>query len=104
MHWTDYKFIYRLIINENLDKGTQIPYIKRAMQEDYEVMVLNTNLNDAEDSSDRIHGASIRVSYLSNVSAVCVDSLQKDNLLNLPAENKISAFENIPRLYWGEEP
>jgi len=36
---------FRLIINDDLDKGTQIPYIERALQEGYQVMVLNTNLN-----------------------------------------------------------
>ncbi|CAH0399589.1 unnamed protein product [Chilo suppressalis] len=34
-----------LIINENLDKGTQIPYIKKAIAKDYGVMILNTNDN-----------------------------------------------------------
>ncbi|XP_063368131.1 cotranscriptional regulator ARB2A [Cydia amplana] len=34
-----------IIINENLDKGTQIPYIKRAVAKDYGVLVLNTNDN-----------------------------------------------------------
>ena len=41
----------RLIINENLDWGTQIPYIKRAMREGYAVIVLNTNRNRAQDAS-----------------------------------------------------
>ncbi|XP_078735223.1 cotranscriptional regulator ARB2A homolog [Lampetra fluviatilis] len=35
----------RLIINDCLDSGTQIPYIKRAMEEGYGVVVLNTNDN-----------------------------------------------------------
>ncbi|XP_075449241.1 cotranscriptional regulator ARB2A isoform X1 [Ascaphus truei] len=35
----------RLIINEDLDSGTQIPYIKRAMEEGYAVIVLNPNEN-----------------------------------------------------------
>jgi len=35
----------RLIINDDLDKGTQLPYIKRAREEGYAVMVLNTNNN-----------------------------------------------------------
>lgn len=34
-----------LIINENLDMGTQIPYIKKAVSKDYGVLVLNTNDN-----------------------------------------------------------
>ncbi|XP_032829609.1 cotranscriptional regulator ARB2A homolog isoform X2 [Petromyzon marinus] len=35
----------RLIINDCLDSGTQIPYIKRAMKEGYGVVVLNPNDN-----------------------------------------------------------
>lgn len=34
-------------MNDNLEKGTQIPYIERAMKEGYGVIVLNTNLNYA---------------------------------------------------------
>ncbi|OPJ71552.1 protein FAM172A isoform C [Patagioenas fasciata monilis] len=38
----------RLIINEDLDSGTQIPYIKRATEESYGVIVLNPNENYIE--------------------------------------------------------
>ncbi|XP_041101221.1 cotranscriptional regulator FAM172A homolog isoform X3 [Polyodon spathula] len=38
----------RLIINEDLDSGTQIPFIKRAMEEGYGVIVLNPNENYIE--------------------------------------------------------
>ncbi|XP_050185286.1 cotranscriptional regulator FAM172A isoform X4 [Myiozetetes cayanensis] len=38
----------RLIINEDLDSGTQIPYIKRAIGEGYGVIVLNPNENYIE--------------------------------------------------------
>ncbi|KAM9329419.1 cotranscriptional regulator ARB2A [Gastrophryne carolinensis] len=38
----------RLIINEDLNSGTQIPYIKRAMKEGYAVIVLNPNENYIE--------------------------------------------------------
>ncbi|XP_020864172.1 cotranscriptional regulator ARB2A isoform X2 [Phascolarctos cinereus] len=38
----------KLIINEDLDSGTQIPYIKRAMDEGYGVIVLNPNENYIE--------------------------------------------------------
>lgn len=34
-----------LIINHSLDHGTQIPYIKRAIKEGYDVIVTNTNHN-----------------------------------------------------------
>ena len=35
----------RLIINDCLDSGTQLPFIHRAAREGYGVMVLNGNLN-----------------------------------------------------------
>uniref|UniRef100_A0A8C5LXI3 ARB2 cotranscriptional regulator A n=1 Tax=Leptobrachium leishanense TaxID=445787 RepID=A0A8C5LXI3_9ANUR len=38
----------RLIINEDLDSGTQIPFINRAMKENYAVIVLNPNENYIE--------------------------------------------------------
>ncbi|KAJ0019301.1 hypothetical protein NQD34_006870 [Periophthalmus magnuspinnatus] len=38
----------RLIINQDLDSGTQIPFITRAIQEGYGVMVLNPNDNYLE--------------------------------------------------------
>ncbi|XP_053336534.1 cotranscriptional regulator FAM172A homolog [Clarias gariepinus] len=38
----------RLIINEGLDSGTQIPFINRAMKEGYGVIVLNPNENELE--------------------------------------------------------
>ena len=43
---------WRLIINDDLEKGTQMPYIERALKEGYEVLVLNTNLNRWPDGSD----------------------------------------------------
>jgi len=39
----------RLIMNNDLDKGSQIPYIERAVREGFEVVVLNTNLNKFPD-------------------------------------------------------
>ena len=44
---------YRLIINDDLSKGTQIPYIERAVKEGYQVMVLNTNRNHWPDGDIR---------------------------------------------------
>lgn len=38
----------RLIINKDLDSGTQIPFINKAMQEGYGVIVLNPNENALE--------------------------------------------------------
>ncbi|KAJ0175310.1 hypothetical protein K1T71_009451 [Dendrolimus kikuchii] len=44
-----------LIINENLDVGTQIPYIKKALSKDYGVIVLNTNDSCTEDGKAITH-------------------------------------------------
>ncbi|XP_051923417.1 cotranscriptional regulator FAM172A homolog isoform X2 [Hippocampus zosterae] len=38
----------RLIINQDLDSGTQIPFITRAMEEGYSVIILNPNENYLE--------------------------------------------------------
>ena len=43
----------RLIINNNLKCGTQLPYIERAKQEGYAVIVLNTNLNHVEENGQK---------------------------------------------------
>lgn len=39
----------RLIINDSLDSGTQIPFIKEAVALDYGVLVMNTNQNLSKD-------------------------------------------------------
>ncbi|CAK1581303.1 unnamed protein product [Parnassius mnemosyne] len=38
-----------LIINESLDAGTQIPYIKKAKAHDYGIMILNPNDNNRDE-------------------------------------------------------
>lgn len=40
-----YSLFHRLIINDNLDTGTQLPFIERARKEGYAVVVTNTNDN-----------------------------------------------------------
>eukprot|EP00073_Rattus_norvegicus_P020872 XP_006231788.1 PREDICTED: protein FAM172A isoform X3 [Rattus norvegicus] len=45
----------RLIINEDLDSGTQIPFIKRAVDEGYGVIVLNPNENYIEVEKQKMH-------------------------------------------------
>ena len=42
----------RLIINEDLDQGSQLPYIRRAVQDDFGVIVLNTNVNEVTVEKD----------------------------------------------------
>ncbi|KJE92635.1 hypothetical protein CAOG_03555 [Capsaspora owczarzaki ATCC 30864] len=46
----------RLIINESLDSGSMLPFIKRAQAEGYGVMVLNGNLNAAIDPATNRRG------------------------------------------------
>lgn len=48
----------RLIINDCLDSGTQLPFIDWGIKEGYGVIVANTNYNTANDSKD---GEEIRV-------------------------------------------
>jgi len=38
-------YINRLIINDDVDKGSQMPHIERALANGYEVLVLSTNVN-----------------------------------------------------------
>ncbi|XP_065888772.1 cotranscriptional regulator ARB2A-like isoform X2 [Dysidea avara] len=51
----------RLIINDCLDSGTQLPFIKRSLENNYGVMVLNTNRNtttvDSKEESLTIRGS-----------------------------------------------
>lgn len=44
-----------LIINHSTDHGTQIPYIKRAIDLGYEVLVTNTNLHYRYENDERIY-------------------------------------------------
>lgn len=37
---------FSLIINDSLKTGTQIPYIKKAIEENYSVLVMNSNYNE----------------------------------------------------------
>ena len=37
----------KLIINEDIDTGSQLPYIRRALDDGYGVIVLNPNFNEA---------------------------------------------------------
>lgn len=50
----------RLVINDSLDSGTQIPFIKKAQEEGYGVVVMNTNDNyrvNTKKKRDRIRGS-----------------------------------------------
>lgn len=39
----------RLLTQEHIDRGSQIPYVERAKKEGYAVLILNTNLDREED-------------------------------------------------------
>ncbi len=43
----------RLIINDSLKSGTQLPFIERAKMEGYGVVVTNTNQNYAVDENGK---------------------------------------------------
>jgi hypothetical protein len=58
--------ITRLIINDCLNTGTQIPYIKQALEEGYGVIVTNTNLNRD------FKGLPIKVASSVNVVVYCI--------------------------------
>lgn len=49
----------QLIVNESLNEGSQLPYIDRALRNDWGVMVLNTNLNSYVD----VHGTHHKFPY-----------------------------------------
>ena len=58
---------YRLIINDNLDKGSQLPYIKWARENGYALLVANTNINSVEmtvKGKKKKEPVRIRVRYL----------------------------------------
>jgi len=46
-------------VNNGLREGTQIEYIERAVQQGYEVVVLNTNLNKFPDYA-RVNGHKVQ--------------------------------------------
>ena len=45
----EYLVIYRLIINDSLKSGSQIPFIQEAQKEGYGILVTNTNDNYRHD-------------------------------------------------------
>lgn len=61
-------FFSRLIINDTLDSGTQIPFIKLAQKEGYGVLVMNTNDNYRIDMNKC--KVKIRVSNITSYNSV----------------------------------
>lgn len=68
-----------LIINENIEMGSQISYIKKALEKDYGVLVLNTNDNSTKDgntiphsSTPEEHALYVWKTYISKANATSV--------------------------------
>lgn len=70
-----YSLNYRLIINDCLDNGTQIPYIKKALTKGYGIIVLNSNDNyrgDKEITNSGCaedHAKYVWEEYITNIKA-----------------------------------
>ncbi|KAF6020418.1 NEK1 [Bugula neritina] len=62
----------RLMISGSLDQGTQLPYIRKAKECNYEVIVLNTNDNQSDTAgcrSPRDHGEYVWTHYITKCTA-----------------------------------
>jgi len=74
-------------MNNDLDKGTQIPYIERAMKEGFEVVVLNTNLNKcpdvSRDSGVKVHDVPVMSLTSAGFTAMQRTSLYKTVVMNV---------------------
>ena len=49
-------FYFRVIMYDNLYKGSQLPYVEQAISDGYEVVVLNTNVNSKSAEVDSWKG------------------------------------------------
>ncbi|GAB1605092.1 cotranscriptional regulator FAM172A homolog isoform X1 [Argonauta hians] len=54
----------RLIINDCLDSGSQLPFVKRAVQAGFAVLVLNTNYNRCRKTGTKIRGSGNALEHL----------------------------------------
>lgn len=81
----------RLIINDCLDSGTQLPFIEWAIKEGYGVIVTNTNYNKANDEKD---GQEIRYSETPEDHMECVWK-------NFIHKSKASAIGIVAHSYGG---
>lgn len=55
----------RLIVNDSIDSGTQLPYILKAQEEGFAILVLNTNLNSVkkDDTNTEIRGSASAIDH-----------------------------------------
>lgn len=81
----------RLIINDCLDSGTQLPFIEWGIKEGYGVIVANTNYNKANDKKD---GQEIRCSQTPEDHMECVWK-------NFIQKSKASAIGIVAHSYGG---
>lgn len=68
-----------LIINNSLDEGTSLPYIRRAKQEGYEVIVTNTNLNEI--NGNPIEGSSNPKQHAETVVREIVQQMEPKHIV-----------------------
>lgn len=66
-----------LIVNHCLDKGTQLPYIKRAKALGYEVLITNTNQNNRliDGKVQKIPGSEDATTHARSVWDTCISSV-----------------------------
>ena len=65
----------RLIINEDLDKGTMLPYIKHIQEQGWGVAVLNTNHNKLSEDSKEMFDPATGKTYVPFEKSVKVQSI-----------------------------
>jgi len=71
----------RLIINEDLDKGTMLPFITHAKKTGWGVVVMNTNLNVDEDTGKDIEGSEDPERHASTVWESFVSKSKAENIV-----------------------
>jgi len=74
----------RLIINEDLDKGTMLPFITHAKESGWGVVVLNTNHNVDEDTGKDIEGSESPEEHANTVWDSLVTKSEAKNIVMIP--------------------
>ncbi|CAG9133221.1 unnamed protein product [Plutella xylostella] len=91
-----------LIINDSLNSGTQIPYIRKAIAKDYGVIILNTNDNYTSEgdkiphsSNPEEHAIYVWKTYIASCSAssVAIVAHSYGGVVTLALADKIKDFE-----------
>ena len=71
----------RLIINEDLDKGTMLPFISHAKKTGWGVVVMNTNMNVDEGTGQDIEGSETPERHASTVWGKVVSKSKSENIV-----------------------